>query len=362
MPLVTPTSPASFTARRSVWTGVAASLLALTITAGGATGAFAATSGSQLDQSFEPASDGYLHVGADYSYAQTFTSNIDGLLSDIEVSVANTSHMSGDAYFSIRNVDADGVPTGPALASVTLPPFATLGWTTVTFAEPVPVQHGKKYAFEASGESVASSHGEEYGYTHSSYGLSIAAPNYNGGELHRIQTDGSSVADGSFELLFRTYVVAHSAPAAPTDVTVVAGDGTATVTWTAPANNGGAITSYTATASTGEHCVTETTSCTVEGLTNGTEYTFTVTASNAFGISPASAQSAAVVPAQEASAPVDSEPTAEVIDTVSEVTASGAPELAKTGADSAGTATLAALLLGGGLAMLLVARRRKQLA
>ena len=154
----------------------------------------------------------------------------------------------------------------------------------------------------------------------------------------------------------------HSAPAAPTDVTVVAGDGTATVTWTAPANNGGAITSYTATASTGEHCVTETTSCTVEGLTNGTEYTFTVTASNAFGISPASAQSAAVVPAPEASAPVDSEPTAEVIDTVSEVAASGAPELAKTGADSAGTATLAALLLGGGLAMLLVARRRKQLA
>ncbi len=154
-------------------------------------------------------------------------------------------------------------------------------------------------------------------------------------------------------------------------MTVVAGDGTATVTWTAPASNGGAITSYTATASTGEHCVTETTSCTVEGLTNGTEYTFTVTASNAFGISPASAQSAAVVPAPEASAPVDSEPTAEVvdseptaevIDTVSEVAASGAPELAKTGADSAGTATLAALLLGGGLAMLLVARRRKQLA
>src|SRR5207249_3454467 len=89
---------------------------------------------------------------------------------------------------------------------------------------------------------------------------------------------------------FSQYVVTASAtaPGAPTDVEAVAGDSKATVTWTAPTVTGGSpILSYTVTASPGGATATTpngtTTTATVTGLTNGTAYTFTVTATNLVG-------------------------------------------------------------------------------
>ena len=98
---------------------------------------------------------------------------------------------------------------------------------------------------------------------------------------------------------------APTAPGAPAGVTATAGNGSATVTWTAPANGGSPITSYTVTpfiGSTAQTPVTVTgsppaTSTTVTGLTNGTAYTFTLTATNAVGTGAASAASNAVTPA-----------------------------------------------------------------
>jgi hypothetical protein len=89
-------------------------------------------------------------------------------------------------------------------------------------------------------------------------------------------------------------------PGAPTIGTATAGNGQATVSFTAPASTGGsAITSYKATC--GTQSVSGTASpITVTGLSNGTSYTCTVTASNAVGVSAPSAASNSVTPSSTA--------------------------------------------------------------
>ncbi|MBB1271121.1 fibronectin type III domain-containing protein, partial [Shewanella sp. SR44-3] len=99
---------------------------------------------------------------------------------------------------------------------------------------------------------------------------------------------------------------AATIPDAPLIGTATAGDTQASVSFTAPVSNGGAaITAYTVTANPSGFTATGSSSpLTVTGLTNGTAYSFTVTATNIVGISAASAASNSVIPKVANSAPV----------------------------------------------------------
>ena len=127
----------------------------------------------------------------------------------------------------------------------------------------------------------------------------------SGGVYVEAGTSGGGSAGGSGE---DTTLRSLFIPAAPTSVTASAGNAQATVSWTAPAAlsvlpitdytiqfqpSGGSWTTFTRAASTA-------TSATVTGLTNGTAYTFKVSATNGLGAGSYSSASSAVTPAAAA--------------------------------------------------------------
>ena len=106
-------------------------------------------------------------------------------------------------------------------------------------------------------------------------------------------------------------VTPGSVPDPPTNVTGVAGNSQVAISWTAPASNGGSsITGYTVSAfvpggqsASGSCSTTGATTCTVTGLTNGTGYTFSVTATNSMGTSASSTPSSLITPCTTPSVP-----------------------------------------------------------
>lgn len=125
----------------------------------------------------------------------------------------------------------------------------------------------------------------------------VTAPRGSGTVPVTVELNGGLTASaGDFTYVPRpTYP-----PGAPTGATAVAGDRSASVSWTPPSYPGTfPISSYLVmSAPDGKTCEAQApaTTCTVDGLTNATTYTFAVAASNAVGWGAASAPSNAVTP------------------------------------------------------------------
>lgn len=94
--------------------------------------------------------------------------------------------------------------------------------------------------------------------------------------------------------------LAPMAPSAPLDVKAMAGNGSATVSWSPPADPGTSpVLDYQVESTpAGGSCLSVLNSCVITGLQNGTAYTFTVRARNAVGAGLASTPSMAVTPSK----------------------------------------------------------------
>ncbi len=133
------------------------------------------------------------------------------------------------------------------------------------------------------------------------------------GTTYSIAVDGYGGLTGTTVLAWSLSI--PTLPTAPTSARGTAGDARITARWNTPASDGhSAITNYTATASPGgATCRTQgALACVISGLSNGTPYTVSVTATNSVGPGPASADSAPITPVAAAKPPPTSGPGAPI--------------------------------------------------
>ncbi|MCU7975326.1 tandem-95 repeat protein [Shewanella sp. SW36] len=206
-----------------------------------------------------------------------------------------TGLTNGQAY--TFTVTADNVAgTGPASgASNSITPAAI---QTITFANPGAQNFGTTPTLTATADS-----GLTPVFTSFTTGVCTIT---SGGALTFVTAGSCTInadqAGNSSYLpatqVSRTFAVNAVVAGAPTIGAAIAGDSQAVVSFTAPIFNGGSsITAYTVTSSPGGFTGSGAGSpITVTGLSNGTAYTFSVTAANTVGSGNASSASNSVTP------------------------------------------------------------------
>jgi hypothetical protein len=170
------------------------------------------------------------------------------------------------------------VDTSDALAHKTIESLSAGGYSTCAIAD------GRAYCWGSDGNGALGNNG----VAASPVAVAVDTSAVLGGKT-------VTALDCGYE---HSLALFAAPPQPPAGVVGVPGDGQVGVSWTPPTDDGGSpLLDYTATAYPGgAACTSSGTSCEVSGLTNGTAYSFTVTARNAIGVSVPSQASALVTP------------------------------------------------------------------
>ena len=208
-----------------------------------------------------------------------------------------------DSSTASASVTPATVPGAPTITSAS---SSSSGSTTVNFS--APANNGGS---AITGYTITSNPGG-FTCTAAANATSCAVTGLTDGVAYTFTAVATNAIGNSSSSGASSSVTSAGAPSAPSSVTGSVGNGSSTITVSGASANGSAITGYTVqaydstgSALSGKTCTitSPATACEISGLTNGSDYTFTATATNGAGTSATSAASSTVTPAGVPSAP-----------------------------------------------------------